>query len=133
VNEQEPPPNFTGLWTRRRDYGARTEIEYVNGVPNGVWRYWHEHGACLREGFKKNGQWHGKLITRAADGTVLDVSEFDEGTGVYRIFNSNHQLTDEVPLRRGRPHGVARRWVLGKLVETRHYVDGQCVAASCEA
>lgn len=125
---EQPPSDFTGLWTIHRPYGARIEIEYVQGAPNGSYRYWHENGACLREGFKRNGQWHGTLIARAADGTVLDTSDFDEGTGVYRIFNSDHQLTDEIPLRHGRPHGTAKRWMLGKLVETRHYVDGQCIA-----
>jgi len=133
VVEQKPPSDFTGLWSVIRGYGARIEIEYVNGVPNGCYRYWHEQGVCIREGFTKNGQWDGKFITRKTDGTVLDVSEFNEGTGIYRIFNSNGQLTDEIPLQHGKPHGAAKRWCFGKLVEIRHYLDGQCVAANCEA
>ena len=133
MNDQEPPPNFTGLWTVHRPWGARIEIEYVNGVPNGIYRSWNRDGACLREGSKKEGLWHGTLVTRSADGTLLDVSEFDEGTGVYRIFNSNHQMTDEVPMLRGKPHGVVRCWRLGKLVTTRFYHNGICSAAICEA
>ncbi len=133
MSDKQPPPNYTGLWTINRPGGSRIEIGYVNGIPNGVYRYWHEFGTCLRDGFKKNGQWHGTLVTRSADGTVLDVSEFDEGTGVYRIFNSNHQLTDEVPLLRGKPHGVVRCWCLGKLVVTMYYDNGQCSAAIWEA
>jgi len=116
-----------------RDYGARIETEYVNGVPNGIFRYWHEGGACLREGFKINGLWHGKLITRSTDGSVLDVSDFDEGTGVYRIFNSNNQMTDEVPMLRGTIHGVIRCWRLGKLITTSFFDNGVCNAVTCEA
>jgi antitoxin component YwqK of YwqJK toxin-antitoxin module len=115
------------------DDGVRREVEYVNGVPNGIWRYWHPDGVCLRDGFRKNGQWHGTLVTRDTDGTVLDVSEFDEGTGVYRIFNSNKQMTDEIHLLHGKPHGVGRCWCFGKLVMTTYFDHGECYAAVCEA
>jgi hypothetical protein len=128
---QKPPPDFTGLWTIERFDGGRTEIEYVDGVPNGSYRSWLENGVCLREGCKRNGKWHGTLITRKSDGTVLDVSEFEDGTGTYRIFNTKGRLTDEVPLRNGKPHGVARRWRSEKLVVTEHFVDGKRVAAEC--
>ena len=127
-----PPPDFTGLWTVADPHGGRSETEYVAGLPNGVYRRWLQNGTCIREGFKKNGQWHGKLITRSRDGTVLDVSEFTDGTGTYRIFNANGQLANETPLRHGRPHGPAKRWCLGKLVETRHYVNGLCIASNVE-
>jgi len=109
---------------------VRIEADYTDGVENGIYRYWHPRGVCLREGSKKAGLWHGKLITRSADGTVLDISDFNEGTGVYRIFNSNHQMTDEVPLVRGKAHGVVRTWRLGKLVLIRHYDRGKCIAAT---
>jgi antitoxin component YwqK of YwqJK toxin-antitoxin module len=128
VSDSQPQPNFTGLWTVRRSCGARIETEYVNGVPNGVYRYWHEHGCCLRDGYKKDRLWHGRLITRSADGTVLDESVFDEGTGVYRIFNSNHNMTDEIPLLSGKPHGLVRCWRSGKLVTT-YYNNGQRISA----
>jgi hypothetical protein len=128
---QNPPPDFTGLWINDHGGGARVETEYVAGVPNGRYRSWNEEGVCLREGFKKNGQWDGELITRNSDGTVLDVSTFNEGTGIYKIFNSNGRLTDEIPMQHGKPHGTAKRWVCGELVEMRHYVEGQCVAVNC--
>jgi hypothetical protein len=126
-----PSPDFTGLWTLTRSFGDRIEVEYVNGIRNGVYRHWLKNGVCHREGYTKNGQWHGRLINRASNGAILDETEFVEGTGTYRIFNSNDQLTDEIPLRHGQPHGSARRWILGNLVETRHYVDGQCIAVNC--
>jgi hypothetical protein len=66
------------------------------------------------------------------DGTVLDESEFIEGTGTYRIFNSGGRLTDEIPLRHGKPHGAAKSWRGGKPAVICHYVDGQRVAASCD-
>ena len=42
-------------------------------------------------------------------------------------------MTDEVPLVRGKPHGVVRCWRLGKLVTTRYYENGVCNAAVGEA
>lgn len=124
------PADFSGVWTVDQGFG-RTEAEYIDGVANGRFRSWNESGVCLREGFKKDGRWDGELITRGSDGTVLDVSEFREGTGVYRIFNARGQLTDEIPMRDGKAHGAAKRWVHGRLVEIRHYEDGACVAVNC--
>ena len=130
LSDQLPPEHFTGLWVRVRDDGSCIEAEYIDGVANGIYRYWHPCGVCLREGSKKAGLWHGKLITRSTDGTVLDVSEFHEGTGTYRIFNTNKQMTDEIPMVRGKTHGIVRTWQLGELTWVRHYVDGQCISAT---
>src|SRR6478752_10728598 len=122
-----PPPDFTGLWSVQR-CGDRLELGYVNGIKEGVYRYVKPNGVCIREGSKRAGRWHGRHIIRAEDGTVLSDSEFIDGTGVYRIFNSSKQLTDEVPLHDGKPHGITKRWVRGILVELRHYENGKCVA-----
>jgi antitoxin component YwqK of YwqJK toxin-antitoxin module len=103
----------------------------VDGVRNGCYRSWNADGVCLREGSYRNGLRDGALITRKSDGTVLDASEFNEGTGTYRIFNASGQLTDEFPLRDGKLHGAATTWRGGKVAAIRHYVDGQCVAANC--
>lgn len=127
------PPDFTGIWTTGSPGGGRTETEFVNGVQEGIYRAWTRDGVCLREGTKRNGHWHGTLITRAADGIILDMAPFDHGTGVYRIFNTIGQLVDEIPLRAGKHHGMARRWLAGKPVETRHYIDGVCQAINLEA
>jgi hypothetical protein len=127
----KPPLGFTGLWTVDLGNGARTETEYVDGIPNGRFCHWNADGVCLKEGAKKNGLWDGILILRTSGGTVLDASEFSEGTGIYRIFNSLGQLTDEFPLRHGKPHGAVTTWRGGKRAVVRHFVDGQCVAANC--
>jgi len=110
--------------------GDRLEVEYVDGIREGVHRYVKANGVCIREGQKKVGKWHGRHIIRATDGTVLSDSEFTEGTGIYRIFNSAKQLTDEIPLRDGKPHGTAKRWVFGNLVELRNYNEGLCIAVT---
>jgi antitoxin component YwqK of YwqJK toxin-antitoxin module len=129
MKDQLPPEHFTGLWVRHRPDGVRIEAEYTDGTPNGIYRYWNQFGVCLREGTKKAGLLHGKFITRSGDGTVLDISEFNEGTGVYRIFNSNGQMTDEIPWVKGKAHGVVRTWCFGKLVLVRYFTNGQCDAA----
>jgi antitoxin component YwqK of YwqJK toxin-antitoxin module len=104
--------------------------DYVAGVQEGAYRSLHPSGICLREGFKKNGQWHGSLITRGTLGRILDISQFNEGTGVYRIFSADETLVDEIPIVRGKPHGVALTWRRDSIVVTRCFKHGQCVAAS---
>lgn len=119
-NSTERPADFTGRWISRDGVNARTESDYVNGVPHGLHRSILENDVVCREGFKKNGLWHGTLITRKNDGTVLDTSEFVEGTGTYRIFTSSGKLVDEIPLLNGKRHGLVRCWRGGRLVETRY-------------
>lgn len=126
------PPDFTGIWTSEFP-GGRTEQQYRNGIKDGISRSWNQQGVCLREGFIRHGQWRGTLITRSSDGTILDSAVFDDGTGVYKIFNANDQLIDEIPMRSGKPHGASRTWLRGRLVLTRHYSDGLCEAANFEA
>jgi len=103
------PANFTGLWIVRHGTKARTEQHFVNGIANGPYRSILENGIVHREGYKKDGLWHGTVIVRDSRGGILDTSEFVDGTGVYRIFNSAGQLTDEVQLIRGEPHGGSSR------------------------
>lgn len=126
------PDNFTRIWINQHGTNARTEQHYVNGIANGPYRLILENGVVHREGHKKDGLWHGPLIVRNLRGVVLDTSEFTDGTGVYRIFNSDDQMTDEVPLLHGKPHGTVRCWRLGKLVTTRYYEHGVCNAAEAE-
>lgn len=127
-SEPKPPPHFTGLWITKRPSGDRWETEYVDGVRHGASRYVTSSGVLLREGGYRHGRRHGNLITRAVDGTVLDETEFIDGNGTYRIFNSAKQMTDEIPMQHGMPHGIAKRWVRGDLVELRHYTQGICEA-----
>jgi len=119
MDDPQRPTDYTGLWVVHHGRSARTETEYVDGVANGAHRLWHEKGVCLREASVKGGQWHGTMIIRHCDGTVLDVSEFEDGTGTYRIYSSDGRLTDEIPLLHGKRHGVVRCWRRGKLVVTR--------------
>lgn len=133
MNLPQRPENFTGLWSSHYGRNDRTEQEYVNGIANGPYRSILENGVTHREGFKKNGLWHGTLIVRNCRGEVLDSTEFHEGTGIYRIFNSAGQMTDEVPLVHGKPHGAARCWRYGKLAMTRYFDHGICSAALIDA
>lgn len=65
----------------------------------------------IREGTKTNGQLHGQLIARPADGTIEDISECLDGTGSYKIHNYYDEWMDDIPLRHSKPHGSARRQV----------------------
>jgi hypothetical protein len=88
----------------------------VNSVPNGRYRSRLLNGVCLREASVKDGQWHGTMTVRRSDGVVLDVSEFENGTEVYRIFTADGRLTDQIPLRRGKS-------------VVRYFIDGWCTGA----
>ena len=56
------------------------EIEYKNGVEDGIANQYAETGAKIRETFHKNGTLHGKLTIRDANGTVTDENEYVNGT-----------------------------------------------------
>ncbi|HSZ56745.1 MAG TPA: hypothetical protein VK797_13840 [Tepidisphaeraceae bacterium] len=106
MDHPKRPDNFTGVWINRHGTNARTEQEYVNGIANGSYRSILENGIVHREGYKKDGVWHGTPIVRNSDGEVLDTGDFVDGTGVYRIFQFGR--TDD---RRSatRPWQAARR------------------------
>ena len=133
VDHPKRPDNFTGIWTDRWGANARTEQQYVKGIASGPYQSILENGVVHREGYKKDGLWHGTLIVRNSRGEVLDTAEFVDGTGVYRIFNSEGKMTDEVPLVHGRPHGVVRCWRRDRYNMTRHSEHGVCNAAVDEA
>jgi len=105
----------------------------VNGIASGPYRSILDNGVVHREGYKKDGLWHGTIIVRSSRGEVLDTAEFVEGTGVYRIFSSEGKITDEVPLVHGKPHGVVRCWRRDSYNMTRYYEHGVCNAAVDEA
>jgi antitoxin component YwqK of YwqJK toxin-antitoxin module len=127
----KPPAGFTGLWIVESFGGEHSETEYVDGIANGISRRINENGVCTRECTMKDGQRHGTLITRDANGTVLDTSEFIDGTGIYRIFNAAGRLRDEIPLIRGKSHGLAKRW-RGGWIGRLQYVDDKLVAIEWE-
>ena len=133
MDHPKRPDNFTGLWIDRWGTNARTEQQYVNGIASGPYRSILDNGVVHREGYKKDGLWHGTIIVRSSRGEVLDTAEFVEGTGVYRIFNSEGKMTDEVPLVHGKPHGVVRCWRRDSYNMTRYYEHGVCNAAVDEA
>ena len=133
MHHPKRPDNFTGIWINRHGTNARTEQQYVDGIANGPYRSILENGVVLREGCKKGGLWHGTLIVRNSHGEILDTSEFVDGTGVYRIFNSDGKMTDEVPLVHGKPHGVVRCWRRDRYNMARYYEHGVCIAAVGEA
>ena len=124
MKTEQPPDDFTGVWVS--DNGStRREIEFIDGKSNGSVRVWTSDGQLLREGTSCDGLWHGPLTTRNAQGEILDVSHFEHGTGIYRIFNTRGQLGWEINLRAGKRHGLTQRWIAGELVSVERYEHGQ--------
>jgi antitoxin component YwqK of YwqJK toxin-antitoxin module len=104
-----PPAGFTGVWIREDRWGGRREFTYADGVREGHFRYILPNGVVQREGQCHEDEFHGTMITRDSTGQILDRSTFVNGTGVYRIFTSEGSLSWEIPLRRGKRHGLVRR------------------------
>jgi antitoxin component YwqK of YwqJK toxin-antitoxin module len=130
MSTSTPARDFTGLWVQRSEIdGSRCETEYVAGRPNGRFRVYLHNGVVQREGFKVDGLYHGELITRNNRGEVLDVSRFEHGTGVYRIFMTSGQLAWEISIRAGKRHGPTKRFNWrGELVRVEEYRDGELSA-----
>ena len=128
LSDSEPPAGFSGTWVRNQPGAPRSEIEYVDGVPNGRVRRWSRDCRLLFEGHVKDGLWHGALTHWGANGDVLDVSRFDHGTGIYRIYSSSGKLAQEISLRAGKRDGITRRWNgLRELVSVERYWDGNLI------
>ncbi len=130
MSDNRPPCDFTGLWVIRNEFdGSRRETEYAAGKPNGRFRVYLRNGVVLREGFMANGLYHGALVTRNGHGDVLDVSHFEHGTGVYRVFMTCGQLGWEISIRAGKRHGLTKRFNLrGELIGVENYRDEERMA-----
>lgn len=55
------------------------EIEYKNGIEDGISNQYAESGAKIKETFYKNGTLHGKLTVRDANGKITDEAEYVNG------------------------------------------------------
>jgi antitoxin component YwqK of YwqJK toxin-antitoxin module len=127
--ENRPSDDFTGTWTSPPRPDGWREIEYGNGRPNGQFRVYLGNGIVHREGWLVDGLYHGEMIVRDSSGRVLDVSHFEHGTGIYRIFMSGGQLGSEIPIRNGKRHGLVKRFkVDGSLISVEEFVDDKRVS-----
>ena len=131
TTEPEPPPGFTGIWTRFHpipDGTKSSETTYVDGRKEGRITSFAEDGRRLREGYKVNGQWHGTMSIWGENENLIDQSEWVNGTGTYRIFYCSGVLAVEQQFLHGKRHGVLRKWnEHGELTVTAYYEDGQLV------
>jgi antitoxin component YwqK of YwqJK toxin-antitoxin module len=123
----EPPLDYTGIWTTYGpDEQKERETTYVNGRIQGRVTVYCGNGRRIREFHILDGQRHGTETQWSADGEVLNASEWEHGTGTYRIFYSSGQLSSEQQMRHGKPHGIARYWNgKGELACTEYYEDGK--------
>jgi len=113
MSDELPPDDFTGLWISRGCDGSRREWEMVEGVRTGLWRVILANGVVQRECLIQDGLYHGEMVVRNDRGEVLDVSPFDRGSGIYRIFMSSGKLGWEIEVRGGKKHGLAKRFTIG--------------------
>lgn len=124
------PPNYTGVWTTYGPNGQKScERPYVDGRLHGQSIEWNGHGQKLKECNYKDGQRHGTLTQWNCENEVIDVSEWDNGIGTYRIFYASGQLSSEHQMRYGKPHGITKQWNgKGELTCTECYNDGKLIS-----
>ncbi len=125
----ERPPGYTGTWILYWENGQKyDERSYLNGELHGKSTQWNDRGQKLMECTYKDGRRHGTLTRWNCEGKVLDVSQWVNGTGTYRIHYSSGVLCSEQQLRHGTPHGVKRQWNgKGELTCTEYYEDGELI------
>jgi antitoxin component YwqK of YwqJK toxin-antitoxin module len=125
MKRKNPPIDFTGLWVYECPTGLIYETEYVHGVEHGAYRHKLVSGVCLREGFKKNGLDHGDVTVRDSEGNLLSSYYFENGTGTHYIYNTSGAIGWEIPYLGGKPHGIKRHYINGKVVSEQEYCHGQ--------
>jgi antitoxin component YwqK of YwqJK toxin-antitoxin module len=125
----ERPAEYTGKWTTYWENGQKySECSYVNGQLQGKSTQWNSRGQKLMECDYKDGQRHGALTKWNGEGEIIDVSEWENGTGTYRIYYASGVLSSEHQMRHGKPHGVTREWNgRGEMTCTEHYEDGKLI------
>jgi len=75
-----------------------SEMEFHNGVGNGVIREWHEDGSKRLEGTIKEGEFHGTFSLWWPNGVLMEGGVYDNGkhTKGYRYFTDAGELWKEV-------------------------------------
>ena len=123
------PPNYSGIWTRYGPDGRiMSEASYLNGRLHGRHTSYGGMGQKHRESYHGQRAAHGTATQWNSKGEIIDVSEWDHGTGTFRIFYSSGQLCSEHQQRSGKSHGVTRYWNgKGVLICTEYYEDGRLV------
>jgi len=129
VEGRTVPPGFMGIWvTHGHDGIKERETTYLNGRIEGRVTIFDSNGQKLREGTKVNGQWHGTLRQWNSEGVLIDSTDWDHGTGVYRIYYTSGILAFEQQIRNGLRHGLLRKWNgQGVLTVAAYYEDGQII------
>lgn len=116
-NSQQPPDDFTGIWKFESPDGSYREISYLSGVQTGPARIVLRNGITQRKYELLDGKFHGTMSVYSSSRQLLDQSEFENGTGTYHIFTTDGHLGWEIPLVKGKKHGIVRRLNNGRWEE----------------
>lgn len=92
----------------------------------GAWEAFNPQGVRVGAGNFRNGLRHGRWQTWSSDGTVLETSDFVDGTGTETGFYRNGQLASRVSMVSGERHGSAERYTpAGQLYEREWWNKGK--------
>jgi antitoxin component YwqK of YwqJK toxin-antitoxin module len=97
----------------------------VEGVEHGTYRHKLPSGVSLREGVKHNGLDHGIVRVRDSKGNVQGSYHFENGTGTHFIYTSSGAPGWEIPYVDGKPHGIKRHYINGKVISEQEYCNGK--------
>jgi antitoxin component YwqK of YwqJK toxin-antitoxin module len=68
----------------------RSETSYVNGVPHGMEKLWHQDGQLRLEVPYVGGKWHGMAKWRRRNGDIEEFRLYNQGEQVAK-FNPRNQ------------------------------------------
>ena len=120
------------------DGTLRAEGLFIDGLPHDIQRHFHPNGVLAEEGYFNHGIRDGIFKQWNDKGELLGMSELRNGTGIYRKWHENGNLSLEESLIEGRTTGRMRiYWEKGGLLEETYWLNSVKVSkkryfAACE-
>ena len=90
--------------------GLAAEVTLINGLPNGVTRFWHANGVLAKELPVKDGVVEGIAKQWNTKGGLLGSYEIRGGCGIAKEWYDNGQLMGETTFLDGAFTGRQRDW-----------------------
>jgi antitoxin component YwqK of YwqJK toxin-antitoxin module len=97
---------FNGVAVHYREDGStESEVEFRDGIQNGVSRDWDAKGQLIFEGVLRSGAYHGTCRTWTSAGRLVQEDTYEHGIRTSRKkWSAEGELTEEAELEPGNPN-----------------------------